>query len=264
MEIFTMKRMYRIFKEDKKSLIVAIDHGSVMNVFPDLIDIEKILEEIVNNGADAFLTTFGIVKNFWNILKDKGVILRIDGGVSFIKNGNKSYTQLFSVEDALGVGADAVACMGLLGTNDESRTLGYLSKIVADAHKWQVPVLAEMIPGGFIKKELHTPENIAISARIGVELGADIIKTEYTKDVDSFKNIVRGVFKPIVVLGGTKSDDPADLLKMVKEAIDLGAAGVAIGRNIWGYSNPGKITAALSNIIHNGASIEEAVEILNS
>ena len=264
MEVFTMKRMYRIFKEYKKSLIVAIDHGSVMNVFPELIDTKKTLESIVANGADAFLTTFGIVKNFWNILKDKGIILRIDGGVSFIREGNKSYNQLFSVEDALTLGADAVACMGLPGTNDESHTLNYLAKIVADAHKWKVPVLAEMIPGGFIKKELHTPENIALSARIGVELGADIIKTEYTKDVDSFKNMVRGVFRPIVVLGGTKSDDPIVLLKMVKEAIDLGASGVAIGRNIWGYSNPGKITAALSNIIHNGASIEEAVEILNS
>lgn len=264
MKIFTMKRMYRIFKEDKKSLIVAIDHGSVMNVLPDLINTKKTLESIVANGADAFLTTFGIVKNFWNILKDKGIILRIDGGVSFIKNGDKSYTQLFSVEDALTLGADAVACMGLPGTNDESRTLDYLSKIVAEAHRWQVPVLAEMIPGGFIKKELHTPENIAMSARIGVELGADIIKTEYTKDTDSFKNIVRGVFRPIVVLGGTKSDDSADLLKMVKEAIDLGAAGVAIGRNIWGYSNPGKITAALSNIIHNGVSVEEAINIMNS
>lgn len=264
MEIFTMKRMYRIFKEDRKSLIVAIDHGSVMNVLPDLVDTEKVLKSIVANGADAFLTTFGIVKNFWNVLKDKGIILRIDGGVSFIRNGDKSYTQLFSVEDALMLGADAVACMGLPGTSDESRTLGYLSKIVAEAHRWQVPVLAEMIPGGFIKKELHTPENIAMSARIGVELGADIIKTEYTKDAGSFKDIVKGVFKPIVVLGGTKSDNPVDLLKMVKEAIDLGAAGVAIGRNIWGYPKPGKITAALSNIIHNGASIEEAVEILNS
>jgi len=264
MEVFTMKRMYRIFKEDRKSLIVAIDHGSVMNVLPDLIDTEKILESIVANGADAFLTTFGIVKNFWNVLKDKGIILRIDGGVSFIRNGDKSYTQLFSVEDALTIGADAVACMGLPGTNDESCTLGYLSKIVAEAHRWQVPVLAEMIPGGFIKRELHTPENVALSARIGVELGADIIKTEYTKDVDSFKNMVKGVFKPIVVLGGTKSDDPTDLLRMVKEATDLGAAGVAIGRNIWGYSKPGKITAALSNIIHNEVSVEEAIKIMNS
>ena len=263
MEVFSMKRMHRIFKEDKKSLIVAIDHGSVMKVLPELIDTQKILESIVTNGADAFLTTFGTVKNFWSTLKDKGVILRIDGGVTFIKNGDKSYTQLFSVEDALALGADAVACMGLPGTNDESRTLGYLSKIVANAHRWQVPVLAEMIPGGFIKEELHTPENIAMSARIGVELGADIIKTEYTRDTDSFKNMVTGVFKPIVVLGGAKSDNPIDLLKMVKEVIDLGAAGVAIGRNIWGYSNPGGITAALSHIIHNEVSVEEAIEIMN-
>jgi len=62
------------------------------------------------------------------------------------------------------------------------RTLNYLAKTSAEAHKWHVPVLAEMLPGGFVKRELHTPENIAMAARIGVELGADIIKTDYPKD----------------------------------------------------------------------------------
>ncbi|MCD6237903.1 MAG: fructose-bisphosphate aldolase [Thermotogae bacterium] len=264
MEVFTMKRMYRIFKEDGKTLIVAMDHGSVMNVFPDLLETKKVLGSIVTNGVDAFLTTFGIVKNFWKVLKDTGIILRIDGGVSSIPAENKDYNQLFSVEDALRLGADAVACMGMPGTTYESRTLSYLSEIVADAHKWQVPVMAEMIPGGFMKRELHTPENITISSRIGVELGADFIKTEYSGDTKSFKNMVEGVYKPIVVLGGAKSDDPASLLRMVKEAIDSGASGVAIGRNIWGYPDPGKITAALRGIVHENKSVEEALNILNS
>lgn len=259
-----MKRMYRIFKEDGKALIVAMDHGSVMNVFPDLLDTRTILESIVANGVDAFLTTPGIVKNFWKVLKDTGIILRIDGGVSSIPGENKDYNQLFSVEDALKLGADAVACMGLPGTDYESHTLSYLSKTVADAHKWRVPVMAEMIPGGFMKRELHTPENIAISSRIGVELGADFIKTEYSGDMSSFKDMIKGVYRPVVVLGGAKSADPASLLRMVKEAIGAGASGVAIGRNIWGYPDPGKITAALRNIVHENISVEEALSILNS
>lgn len=261
MELFSMKRMHRIFKEDGKSLIVAMDHGSAMNVFPDLLDTERVLEEIVSNGADAFLTTFGIVKNYWRVLKDVGIILRIDGGISMIREGKKRYSQLFSVEDALRLGADAVGCMGLPGCDFESDTLNYLAGITAEAHKWNVPVLAEMLPGGF-NKNLHTPENIAMSARMGVELGADIIKTEYPRDMDSFKEITKGVFKPLVVLGGSKSGNHEDLLKMVKNAIDAGASGVAIGRNIWGYKEPGKMTAALSAIIHNGATVGEAMNIL--
>jgi len=262
MSIFTMKRMYRIFKDDGKTLIVAMDHGSAMNVFPDLIKTGKVIEDIVNNGADAFLTTFGIVKTFWKQLKDIGIILRIDGGVSTLRCDPKSYSQLFDVQDALALGADAVGCMGLPGTSDEHRTLNYLAKTSAEAHKWHVPVLAEMLPGGFVQRELHTPENIAMAARIGVELGADIIKTDYPKDFEKFRQMTEGVYKPIVVLGGSKSDDPFQLLQMVKDAIDAGASGVAIGRNIWGYQNPGKMTEALRRIIHDGSTVEEAYSIL--
>lgn len=232
-----------------------------MNVFPDLLDTRRVLEEIVENGADAFLTTFGIAKNFWKVLKDVGIILRIDGGISMIREGKKRYSQLFSVEDALRLGADAVGCMGLPGCDFESDTLNYLAGITAEAHKWNVPVLAEMLPGGF-NKSLHTQENIAMSARMGVELGADIIKTEYPQDMEAFKEITKGVFKPIVVLGGSKSENHEELLKMVKSAIDAGASGIAIGRNIWGYKDPGKMTRALSEIIHNGATVEKAMKIL--
>ena len=261
MNIFSMKRMHRIFKEDGKSLIVAMDHGSTMNVFPALNDTEKVLSEIVENGADAFLTTFGIVKNYWNILKDCGIVLRIDGGITMIREGKKNYSQLFSVEEALKLGADAVGCMGLPGTDYENETLTYLANICAEAHDWGVPVLAEALPGGF-NKSLHTSENIAMSARIAVEIGADIVKTEYPKDMEKFKEMSKGVFKPIVVLGGSKSDNPEDLLIMVKNAVDSGACGVAIGRNIWGYSEPGKMTKALKIIIHNGATVKEAMEEL--
>ncbi len=264
MNAFSSRRMFRIFREDQRSLIVAMDHGSAMNVFPDLLDTERIIEEVVRNGADAFLTTFGIVKNFWRAMKASGVILRLDGGVSTIKSEGKSYSQLFSVEDALSLGADAVACMGLPGTDDEPNTLSYLSKIAAEAHLWDVPFMAEMIPGGFMKKELHTPDLIAQAARMGVELGADFIKTDYPRDIEGFKKTVQGVFRPIVVLGGSRSDDPRELLVLVKDAIDAGASGVAIGRNIWGFHKPGLMTAALRSIIHEGASVEQAVSMLQN
>jgi DhnA family fructose-bisphosphate aldolase class Ia len=261
MELFSMKRMHRLFKSDGRSLIVAMDHGSAMNVFPDLLDTPSVLKQIVDNGADAFLTTFGILKNHWRVLKDSGIILRLDGGITSFKEGAKQYRQLFTVEDALRLGTDAVGCMGLPGSDYESETLNYLANICAEAHLWNIPVLAEMLPGGF-NKELHTPENIAVSARIGVELGADIIKTEYPHDINAFKNMTRGVFKPVVVLGGTKSERYEELFTMVKTAIDAGASGVAVGRNIWGYRNPGAMTAALRAIIHDNADVENALQII--
>ena len=170
MEIFTMKRIRRLFREDGRSLIVAMDHGSAMNVFPDLSDTPSVLRAIVQNGADTVLTSFGILKNYWRILEDTGVILRLDGGITSFKEGGKRYSQLFTVEDALRLGADAVGCMGLPGCDFENDTLSYLSGICSEAHQWNVPVLAEMLPGGF-DRSAHTPTNLAVAARIGVAVG---------------------------------------------------------------------------------------------
>jgi len=261
MELITMKRMRRLFRNDGRSLIVAIDHGSTMSVFPDLADTGSVLRAMVQNGADAVLTSFGIVKNYWRILEDTGVILRLDGGITAFKEGEKRYSQLFTVEDALRLGADAVGCMGLPGSDFENGTLTYLAEICSQAHRWNVPVLAEMLPGGF-DRSAHTPENLAVAARIGVELGADIIKTEYSESPDGFKAMAEAVNKPIVVLGGVKSDRYAELFRMVRSALDAGASGIAVGRNIWGYREPGKMTAALKAIIHDNASVENALGIL--
>lgn len=263
MNIFEKKRMHNIFQSDERSLIVAMDHGSVMNVFPDLLQTADVLNRIVSNGADAFLTTFGIVKEFQKTLGDTGVILRVDGGRSMLGDGSKEYSQLFSVEDALRIGADAVGCMGLPGTNDENKTLNYLAQISANAQKWDVPVMAEMLPGGF-NRDMHSSDNIALASRIGVELGADMIKTEFSGDIDGFKEAVEGVYKPIVVLGGTKSNDTAKLLKMVRNALDSGASGIVMGRNIWGHDKPGKMTAALHALIHEDVTVSEALKILSN
>ena len=261
MNIFSKKRMHNIFQSDERSLIVAMDHGSIMNVFPDLLSTKTVIEKIVSNGADAFLTTFGIVKEFQKTLGGTGAILRIDGGRSMLGDGPKEYSQLFTVEDALQIGADAVGCMGLPGTDDENRTLEYLARISANAEKWDVPVMAEMLPGGF-NPEMHSPENISLASRIGVELGADMIKTEYSGDKDKFRKTAEGVYKPIVVLGGTKSDDSVQLLKMVRNALDSGASGVVMGRNVWGHGKPGKMTAALNSLIHEDSTVSQASKYL--
>ena len=145
-----------------------------------------------------------------------GVILR-PTAVS-LPWGGKRYSQLFTVEDALRLGADAVGCMGLPGCDFENDTLSYLSGICSEAHQWNVPVLAEMLPGGF-DRSAHTPTNLAVAARIGVELGADIIKTDYPENPDAFKEMAAGIDKPIVVLGGVKSDHTEGFFETIRSAL---------------------------------------------
>jgi DhnA family fructose-bisphosphate aldolase class Ia len=124
--------------------------------------------------------------------------------------------------------------------------------------------MAEMLPGGFENpRELWTPEKIADACRIGAELGADFIKTAYTGDVDSFARVVEQVYVPIVVLGGTRTEEPRDLLELVHGAMQAGACGVACGRNIYQWEEPTRMVQALAAIIHDGASVDAALDLLH-
>lgn len=257
------RRLHHIFREDGRTLIVAMDHGNGLNVLPELADPEEKIRRVVAGGADVIMTTFGIASNFRDAIGKAGLIVRVDGGTSQLARERAAFSILYSVEDILRIGADGVVCMGFPGSQYEAETLPYVAKLAAECNKWQVPLLAEMLPRGFEGGEdSRTPENIALACRMGAELGADFIKTEYTGDIESFKKVTEGCYKPIVILGGGKSKDERDVLQMVYDSIQAGAAGVAMGRNIWRRDEPEKITAALTRIIHENATVDEALQEL--
>ena len=237
-----MKRLRRIFRADGKTVIIAVDHGMGLSVNPELDNTGEILEKIIAAGADAILTTYGIACKYEDILQDVGLIIRVDGGCSILTNGNNAPRLLFDVEDALRIGADAVVCMGCPGAPYEHATMQNLTDLVKQGQTWKVPVVAEMLPGGFSDEPPNTPENIALVTRIGCEYGADIIKTTYSGTPEEFKKVIAASFKPVVVLGGEKTKDLPSLFDCIEIALDCGAAGVAIGRNVWKHSDPGKVT----------------------
>lgn len=253
------RRLGRIFREDGRALIVAMDHGSYMNVLPQAADPGRILDDVREAGADAVLTTLGIVSRYSDRLGAMGLILRVDGSGSMLDQG-ATFEQRYTVEDALRVGADAVAAMGFPGEG-HGETLHNLGRLASQCTTWNMPLLGEMMPGGF-NPSLHTPENITLASRIGAELGADIIKTAYTGDKASFRELTAGVFAPVVVLGGGKKGAVEELLTMVHDSIEAGASGVAVGRNVWQAENAGGVVRALSRIIHDGATVKQAAQEL--
>ena len=150
-----------------------------------------------------------------------------------------------------------------LFTENTAEILPYLASLVAQCREWALPVLAEMLPGGFADPaRWWTAENIAFACRLGAEMGVDFIKTQYTGDPESFRRVVEATYVPIVVLGGGKRKTVEGLLGTVYGAMQAGAKGVAIGRNIYQYPEPRKITAALAAIIHEGATPEAASRLL--
>ena len=123
-----------------------------------------------------------------------------------------------------------------------------------------MPLLAMMYPRGEKIKDPHDPEIVAHVARIGADCGADIVKTVYTGDIDSFARVVKGTPVPVVIAGGPIAKTDLDILKMTEDAMNAGAKGVTYGRNIFGHTNPEKMVQALAGIIFRKETAEEAAK----
>jgi DhnA family fructose-bisphosphate aldolase class Ia len=258
------RRMRRIFQSDGKAFIVAMDHAGAMGVLPGLENPGQTLELVLAGGADAILTTYGVATHFAEQLGGAGLILRADGGGTSLAKERTGMSLIYDALDALRIGADALGVMGMPGSRFEADTLPYLAALVAQCQEWNLPVMAETLPGGFEEPaNMWTAENIGFACRIGVELGADFIKTQYSGDKESFRKIVDTTYAPIVILGGGKTKSETDLLTVVYDALQVGAKGVAIGRNIYQHAHPEKMAKAVAAVIHEGATVKQAKKALH-
>ena len=154
-----------------------------------------------------------------------------------------------SVKEAIRLGADGVSLHINIGGKEEPEMVEQLGKISEECHEWNVPLLAMMYPRGENVKDPHDPEVVAHTARIGAECGADIVKTLYTGDIDSFKKVTESIPVPVVIAGGPKSKTDLDILQMTEDAMTAGAKGVTYGRNIFAHKTPDKMVEALAGII---------------
>ena len=193
--------------------------------------------------------------------KDIGLIVHLSASTSLAPNPNNKVI-VTSVEKAIQLGADAVSVHVNLGSETESEMLQELGEISETCSYWGIPLLAMMYPRGQKVENEHDVELVKHAARVGSELGVDIVKTNYTGDPDSFKEVVEGALVPVVIAGGPKVDTDEELLQMVKDSIEVGGAGVAFGRNLFQAENAGKITKAISEVVHNDLEVNEALKFL--
>jgi class I fructose-bisphosphate aldolase len=155
-------------------------------------------------------------------------------------------------------------CMGYPGSTDNEHTLKYLARLAADAERYNLPVGAEMLPYGFEKHEgidTRSVENMGFACRQGAELGADFIKAEYVGG-ERFSEVTGDCYIPILVLGGGKAKTEEEMFAGIRGAMDAGARGVIMGRNIYRHENIAKICAAISAIVHDDASVQDALNML--
>ena len=256
-------RMERIIdRKSKRSVIVPMDHGVTLGPVRGLEDMRKAVNAVAEGGANAVLLHKGIVfAGHRGYGKDIGLILHISASTNLGPDPlNK--VLVASVEEGIKLGADAISIHVNVGAENEPEMLESLGAVAMECEEWGMPLLAMMYPRGPKVKSEHDAEMVKHAARVGAELGADIIKTNYTGDPDSFKEVVRSCPVPVIIAGGPKANTDEEVLQMVEGAIEAGASGVSIGRNIFQHDDPTKMTQAISKIVHEGFSAKEALEIL--
>jgi len=253
MQVGKKLRLGRIFGfESNRTVIVAMDHGLFMGPVKGLESPSSVAKKAVDGGADALIVSPGMVRHIGNEVRGKtGLIIRVDGAVTAHGADFFRTRKLASVEDALRLGGDAIIAMGYVGTPTESEGLENLGMFSRECEKFGVPLVAEMIPVQSEKiKDPYDVDVVGLAARIGAEMGADVIKTHYTGTEQTFRQVVQGCPLPIVVAGGPKMKTEEQLLKVVRGALNAGAVGVAFGRNIWQHRDPLGITRMIVEVVH--------------
>ena len=236
-----------------KALFLAYDQGLEHGPtdFNDKnVDPEYIIEIAKKGGYTGFVFQKGIAEKYNKEIKKSKVplILKLNGKTNLFK-GEPIARQLCTVKEAISLGASAVGYTIYLGSDYEDEMLQEFENIQREAHAAGLPVITWIYPRGrSIIGKLNT-ELMAYAARTGLEIGADIIKLHYAGSIESLKWAIKSAGKAkIVVAGGTKKDENM-LVKQVKEIMDAGAIGLAIGRNVWQSPNPLEITNKIKKVI---------------
>ncbi|MCJ7445288.1 MAG: 2-amino-3,7-dideoxy-D-threo-hept-6-ulosonate synthase [Methanotrichaceae archaeon] len=252
-------RLERIIdRKTRRTVIVPMDHGISVGPIPGLIDLSSTVDKVAEGGANAVLGHMGLpLFGHRGYGRDIGLIIHLSASTSLGPDPNHKVI-VTKVEDAIRIGADAVSIHINVGAEDEAEMLKDLGQTARNCDLWGIPLIAMMYPRGQKVKSEHGVEYVKLAARIGAELGADIVKTNYTGSTETFKEVVQGCNVPVVIAGGPKMSTEVDLLQMVYDAISVGSAGVAIGRNIFQADNPTLLVRKLCAIVHKGYTVEEA------
>ena len=248
-------RLDRISTNDRY-LIVPMDHGLTMGAVDGLVDIESTIDGVTSGGADAVLTQKGIAPRVHENKNDAGYIVHLNGSTTIGPDENdKRVTG--TVEDAVRAGADAVSFHINVGSDHEPKQIEELAELTADADRLGLPVLAMAYARGPGVDETD-PESLGHAVRLAEEVGADVVKTGYSGDGDSFERVTESTRLPVVIAGGSKGTD-RDTVEMVRGAMDGDAAGVSMGRSIFQHGDPEGIARAVSAVVHDDAGVEEAL-----
>ncbi len=259
-EIGKSVRMERIFNRNTgKTIIIPMDHGVGAGPIKGIIDLPTTVNKVAEGGANAVLGHMGLPRyGHRGYGRDIGLIIHLSASTSLGPDPNHKVL-VTTVEEAIKIGADAVSVHINVGADDEAHMLKDLGCVAKACDEWGMPLIAMMYPRGPKVTSEHDVKFVKHAARIGAELGADIVKTNYTGNIDTFREVVEGCPVPVVIAGGPQMDTEGQLLQMVYDSLQAGGSGVAIGRNVFQSEDPVKLVSNISKIVHEGMTVEEVL-----
>ena len=255
-------RLGNIFsRKSSNALMVAMDHGVVIGPVPGIIDPQQTVALLSKEKPDTFFMPIGLIKQVYpNFIENKiPFIAAIDTCLMMGPEPDYFFVS-DTVEHALSMGASAVSMHVLIGPKKTSKMLKGLANVAENCDRLGMPLMAIMYPWGFDND--FDGEKVRWAARIAAELGADIVKTFYTGGADSFQKVIEACPIPVLLSGGELQEKPEDFLSMLKICMDCGARGAAVGRNVWQAKDPPAMLNAVMKIIHENASVPEALALL--
>lgn len=262
MEVGSLRRFNRIINpKTGRAIIVPMDHGMSDGAPRGLRNMAKAIHDMDEGMADAVLLHKGLIhKADYESHMRLGFIMHISASTSLSRRPNKKML-VGDVEEAVRLGADAVSIHINLGDDDESLMMSDAGKIAKECSLWGMPLLMMVYARGH-DVDSYDPHNIAHCARVGAELGADIVKVPYTGDPETFADVVEDCGVPVLIAGGPKLDSTRKLLEMVYGSLQAGGSGLSVGRNVFEHPRRVELLKALRAMVHGNATVEEALELM--
>lgn len=253
-------RLSRIINQKSgKQVCIAMDHCPAIGPVAGMIDPVDTMEKVCKAKPDTVFTHYGVIKKTLPILTDSDVPFMLS--ISTATNLSPDPTRVFLVDSvlhAVQIGASGISMRIFVGADHDIEMLKDLAFVISECEQFGMPVMAMMYPYGMENE--YDPIYLKHAARIGAELGADIVKTYYSGDPESFKEVTESCPAPIVMSGGSKAKNPVDFLANLKGAVDGGALGVAVGRNAWQHEEPTKMIQAVNYVVHDSMEPQDAFD----
>lgn len=261
-------RMRRLIQPESGTCVVcALDHGMTSpRLLPGLVDMERVTREAIAGGANVLMLGAGMARRVApHFHPTTALALMLSASAAGRPEGG-AVTPINSVEWALRLGADAVVVYVALAGPDEPEIIHYVAQVAEDCDRWGMPFIAEAeFPDAYATLDLQVrdfgAEYLMRNARLCAELGADIVKVNWSSDQGSFARIVEAANAPVILAGGPVLDD-LELLRRMEGAKAAGAIGCSVGRNIFAHPHPEAMTRALCRVIRDQWKAERALEEL--